>query len=175
MFRVPQTVLVENRPGAGGTIGNAFVVKAPADGYTVLIGITSLILQPSLMDKLPYDPLKDLAPVTMIARSLNMLAVPLDSPAGDLKSFVAMVRANPGKYSIGNYGIGTYSHIQGALFNMQTGVAPGPAGGAGNKLIARALDLSPHTVKRRVARILDRLDLASRMQAAGWYRTYATH
>jgi tripartite-type tricarboxylate transporter receptor subunit TctC len=117
-----QTALVENRPGAGGTIGNAFVAKAPADGHTVLIAITALIQQPPLMDKLPYDPLKDLAPVTMIARSPSMLAVPLDSPAKDLKSFIAMVKASPGKYNFGSYGAGTSSHIQGALLNMQAGI-----------------------------------------------------
>ena len=117
-----QPALVENRPGAGGTIGNAFVAKAPADGYTVLIGITALIQHQSLMDKLPYDPLKDLAPVTMIARSPSMLAVPLDSPAKDLKSFIAMVKASPGKHNFGSYGAGTSSHIQGALLNMQAGI-----------------------------------------------------
>jgi tripartite-type tricarboxylate transporter receptor subunit TctC len=117
-----QPALVENRPGAGGTIGNGFVVKAPADGYTVLIAITALIQQPPLMDKLAYDPLKDLAPVTMIARSPSMLAVPLDSPAKDLKSFIAMVKASPGKYNFGSYGAGTSSHIQGALLNMQAGI-----------------------------------------------------
>ena len=117
-----QPALVENRPGAGGTIGNGFVVKAPADGYTVLIAITALIQQPPLMDKLAYDPLKDLAPVTMIARSPSMLAVPLDSPAQDLKSFIAMVKANPGKHNFGSYGAGTSSHIQGALLNMQAGI-----------------------------------------------------
>ncbi|WP_232081306.1 MULTISPECIES: tripartite tricarboxylate transporter substrate binding protein [unclassified Variovorax] len=117
-----QPTLVENRPGAGGTIGNGFVVKAPPDGYTVLIGISSMIQQPWLMEKLPYDPLKDLAPVTMIARSPNILAVPVDSPASDLKSFIAMVKANPGKYNFGSYGAGTYAHLQGALLNMQAGI-----------------------------------------------------
>jgi tripartite-type tricarboxylate transporter receptor subunit TctC len=117
-----QPAMVDNRPGAGGTIGNSFVAKAPPDGYTVLIAITALIQQPSLMEKLPYDPLKDLAPVTMIARSPSMLAVPLDSPAKDLKSFIAMVKASPGKYNFGSYGAGTSSHIQGALLNMQAGI-----------------------------------------------------
>jgi tripartite-type tricarboxylate transporter receptor subunit TctC len=117
-----QTALVENRPGAGGTIGNGFVAKAPADGHTVLIGITALIQQQSLMEKLPYDPLKDLVPVTMIARSPSMLAVPLDSPAKDLKSFIAMVKASPGKYNFGSYGAGTSSHIQGSLLNQQAGL-----------------------------------------------------
>ena len=117
-----QTVIVENKVGAGGTIGNAFVAKAPADGHTVLIAITALIQQPPLMDKLPYDPLKDLAPVTMIARSPSMLAVPLTSPVHNLKDFVALVKANPGKYNFGSYGAGTSSHIQGSLLNMQAGI-----------------------------------------------------
>ena len=117
-----QTALVENRPGAGGTIGNQFVAKAPADGHTVLIAITALIQQPSLMEKLPYDPLKDFAPVAMIARSPSMLAVPLDSPAKSLKDFIAMVKASPGKYNFGSYGAGTSAHIQGALLNMQAGI-----------------------------------------------------
>jgi tripartite-type tricarboxylate transporter receptor subunit TctC len=117
-----QAVLVENKAGASGTIGNNLVAKAPADGYTALVAITALIQQPSLMDKLPYDPLKDFAPVTLIARSPSMLAVPLDSPARSLKEFVALVKANPGKLSFGSYGAGTSSHIQGSLLNQQAGL-----------------------------------------------------
>jgi tripartite-type tricarboxylate transporter receptor subunit TctC len=117
-----QPVLVENRAGAAGTIGNNLVAKANADGYTVLVGITALIQQQSLMDKLPYDPLKDFAPVTLIARSPSMFAVPLDSPAKSLKEFVAIAKANPGKLSYGTYGAGTSSHIQGSLLNMQAGL-----------------------------------------------------
>jgi tripartite-type tricarboxylate transporter receptor subunit TctC len=117
-----QPVVVENKAGASGTIGNSFVAKANPDGYTVLVGITALIQQQSLMEKLPYDPLKDFAPVTFIARSPSMFAVPLDSPAKSLKEFVAMAKANPGKLSYGTYGAGTSSHIQGSLLNMQAGL-----------------------------------------------------
>jgi len=117
-----QPVVVENKAGASGTIGNNFVAKAPGDGYTVLVAITALIQQPSLLEKLPYDALKDFAAVTLIARSPSMLAVPLDSPAKNLKDFVALVKANPGKYSFGSYGAGTSSHIQGALLNQQAGL-----------------------------------------------------
>jgi tripartite-type tricarboxylate transporter receptor subunit TctC len=117
-----QPVVVENRAGAAGTIGNNLVAKANPDGYTVLVAITALIQQQSLMDKLPYDPLKDFAPVTLIARSPSMFAVPLDSPAKSLKEFIAMAKANPGKYSYGTYGAGTSSHIQGSLLNMQAGL-----------------------------------------------------
>ncbi len=117
-----QNVIVENKAGAAGTIGNNIVAKAAPDGYTVLIAITALIQQPSLMEKLPYDALKDFTPVTMIARSPSMLAVPLSSPAKTLKDFVAMVKAQPGKHNFGSYGAGTSSHIQGALLNMQAGL-----------------------------------------------------
>lgn len=117
-----QTVLVDNRPGAAGTIGNNLVAKAPPDGHTVLIAITALVQQPSLMDRLPYDALKDFTPVTMIARSPSMLAVPLSSPARTLKDFIAMVKAQPGRHNFGSYGAGTSSHIQGALLNLQAGL-----------------------------------------------------
>lgn len=117
-----QNVIVENRAGAAGTIGNNLVAKATPDGYTVLIAITAIIQQPALMDKLPYDALKDFAPVTMIARSPSMLAVPLASPAKTLKDFIAMVKAQPGKHNFGSYGAGTSSHIQGALLNLQGGL-----------------------------------------------------
>jgi tripartite-type tricarboxylate transporter receptor subunit TctC len=117
-----QTVIVENKAGAAGTIGNNIVAKAPPDGYTVLIAITALVQQPSLMEKLPYDTLKDFTPVTMIARSPSMMAVPLSSPARSLKDFVAMVKSQPGKHNFGSYGAGTSSHIQGALLNMQAGL-----------------------------------------------------
>jgi tripartite-type tricarboxylate transporter receptor subunit TctC len=114
-------ILVENKPGAGGTIGNNFVAKAAPDGNTVLLAITAIIQQPSLMT-LPYDPLKDFAPITQVAKSPSMFAVPLNSPASTLKDFVAQVKASPGKFNFGSYGAGTSSHIQGSLLNMQAGL-----------------------------------------------------
>jgi tripartite-type tricarboxylate transporter receptor subunit TctC len=117
-----QSVIVDNKPGASGTIGNDMVVRAAPDGYTVLMGITALIQQPSLMPKLPYDPLRDLAPVSEVARVNSALAVPGSSPSTNYKDFVAAVKANPGKYSFGSYGAGTSSHIQGSLLNQQAGL-----------------------------------------------------
>ena len=117
-----QSAIVENKPGAGGTIGNQLVARAPADGHTILIGITAMIQQPPMMEKLPYDPLKDFAPVIQIARSPALFVVPMESPAKSLKDFVTMVKANPGKYNFGTYGAGTSAHIQGALLNMQAGL-----------------------------------------------------
>lgn len=115
------SVLVENKPGAGGTIGNNFVAKAAPDGHTVLLAITAIIQQPSLMT-LPYDPLKDFAPITQVAKSPSLFAVPLNSPAATLKDFVSLVKATPGKFNFGSYGAGTSSHIQGSLLNLQAGL-----------------------------------------------------
>lgn len=114
-------ILVESKPGAGGTIGNNLVAKAAPDGHTVLLAITAIIQQPTLMS-LPYDPLKDFAPITQVAKSPSMFAVPLNSPANTLKDFVAQVKASPGKFNFGSYGAGTSSHIQGSLLNLQAGL-----------------------------------------------------
>jgi tripartite-type tricarboxylate transporter receptor subunit TctC len=114
-------VVVENRAGAGGTIGNNFVAKAAPDGHTVLLAITAIIQQPTLM-QLPYDPVKDFQPITRVAISPSMLAVQPSDSAKDLKGFIAQVKANPGKYNFGSYGAGTSSHIQGELLNTQAGL-----------------------------------------------------
>ncbi|HEX2547945.1 MAG TPA: tripartite tricarboxylate transporter substrate binding protein [Ramlibacter sp.] len=117
-----QPVIVENRVGNSGTIGTAFVAKAPPDSLTVLVTITALIQQPSLMEGLPYEPLRDFAPVVQIARTASVFAVPLDSPATSLREFVVLMRASPGKHSFGTYGAGTSAHIHGALLNQQAGL-----------------------------------------------------
>jgi tripartite-type tricarboxylate transporter receptor subunit TctC len=116
-----QTVVVENKPGASGTIGNDMVAKAPRDGQTVLLGITAIVQVPALMPNLPYDALKDLQPLVQVATTNSVLFVPPSSPAASVKEFVALVKANPGKYNYGSYGTGTSSHIQGSLLNLQAG------------------------------------------------------
>ena len=116
-----QTVVVENKPGAGGTIGNNLVAKATADGYTVLFGIVALVQQMTLM-KLPYDPIKDFAPISRVAISPSVLAASATLPVNNLAEFTSLVKANPGKHSIGSYGPGTSSHLQGALLNLQSGL-----------------------------------------------------
>ena len=116
-----QTVVVENKPGAGGTIGNNQVAKSPADGYTVLFSIVALVQQIPLM-KLPYDPLKDFAPISRVAISPSVLAAAPTLPINTLPEFIKMVKAEPGKHSIGSYGPGTSAHLQGALLNMQAGL-----------------------------------------------------
>lgn len=113
------TVVVENKTGASGMIGNDLVAKAAPDGYTVLVGITALIQGPALFSKLPYDPVKDFIPLTAIARSADLLLVGAEFPASTVQELVTLVKANPKKYSIGNYGNGTSSHIHAAMLNSQ--------------------------------------------------------
>ena len=117
-----QTVVVENKPGASGTIGNDMVAKAAPDGYTVLVAITAIVQAPALMPKLPYDVLKDLQPLAQIASSNSVFAVPPNTPANNLKDFIALVKAHPGQYNYGSYGVGTSAHIQGSLLNLQAGL-----------------------------------------------------
>ncbi len=117
-----QPVVVENRTGASGIIGNDFVAKSPADGYTVLIGITALIQSAYLHAKLPYDPFKDLLPVAEIARSSDLFVVAASVSANNLKEFVALAKAKPKTYSYGSYGNATSSHIHGEMFNLQAGL-----------------------------------------------------
>jgi tripartite-type tricarboxylate transporter receptor subunit TctC len=116
-----QTVVVENKPGAGGTIGNNLVAKATADGYTVLFGIVALVQQMTLM-KLPYDPLKDFAPISRVAVTPAVFAASTSLPVNNLAELIKLVKANPGKYSFGTYGPGTSAHLQGELLNLQTGM-----------------------------------------------------
>jgi tripartite-type tricarboxylate transporter receptor subunit TctC len=116
-----QTVVVENKPGAGGTIGANMVAKGPADGHTVLFSIVALLQQISLM-KLPYDPIKDFAPISRVAISPSVFAASTSLPANNLAELIKLVKANPGKYSFGTYGPGTSAHLQGELLNMQTGM-----------------------------------------------------
>jgi tripartite-type tricarboxylate transporter receptor subunit TctC len=117
-----QPVVVENRTGASGIIGNDFVAKSPADGYTVLIGITAMIQSAYTHAKLPYDPFKDFAPVAELARSSDLFVVAASVPANNLKEFVALAKANPKTYNYGSYGNATSSHIHGEMFNMQAGL-----------------------------------------------------
>ena len=117
-----QQFFVENQPGAGGNIGIGSVARAAPDGYTILVVSSSYVVNPSLYDKIPYDPDKDLAPVTMLAASPNVLVVNPDVPAHSVKELVALIKANPGKYSFASAGTGTTPHLSGALFNLSQGL-----------------------------------------------------
>lgn len=112
-----QPLVVDNRPGASGLIGNDLVAKAAGDGYTALVGSTILAQAPALYPKLAYDVLEDLTPVTIIALSANALVVPADSPAKTLPDFIKLVKAHPKSYSFGSNGNATTSHMQGLRLN----------------------------------------------------------
>src|SRR5438105_3881683 len=118
-----QTVLVDNRPGASGTIGTAAVARAPKDGYTALFTITSHVQLPALQPKLTYDALKDFEAVSQVALSSSILAVSPSFPANSVKELVAKLRAEPDKHAYGSYGIGTTSNIYGELFKKEAGVS----------------------------------------------------
>src|SRR5579859_1382854 len=117
-----QAVLVENKPGAGGALGSAFVAKAPPDGYTILMATTSThSIGPSLQ-KLPYDPVRDFAPVCQIANAANILVV---SPALNLSSvrdLIALAKSKPGQLNYSSSGTGTIIHLSGELFTRMAGI-----------------------------------------------------
>ena len=117
-----QTVVVDNKPGASGLLGNDLVAKAAPDGYTVLLGITAIVQGATLFPKLPYDPYKDFAPVSLLSNSTSLLSVPASMPAKNLAEFVALVKSQPGKHAYGSYGNGTSAHIQGELLKAQAGL-----------------------------------------------------
>ena len=117
-----QSVIVENRAGAGGNIAAEAVAKSPADGYTLLVSFTSHTINASLYPKLPFDPLDDFTPISMIA---TVPSLPVGNPSvsvADLKSLLAYAKARPGKLNFAIGGIGASLHMAGDLLKMQTGV-----------------------------------------------------
>jgi tripartite-type tricarboxylate transporter receptor subunit TctC len=117
-----QTIVVENKPGGGATIGAAFVAAAPADGYTILYTTPGpQITNPFLMSKLNYNP-ADLLPVSSVASFANVLVVPVNSPAKNVKELIEYAKKNPGKVNFGSSGIGASSHLAGQLFKSMAGV-----------------------------------------------------
>lgn len=119
-----QTVVVDNVPGAGGAIGADKVAKAPADGYTLLMGhIGTLAVNPSLYPRLPYNPVKDFAPVAWVARVPNVLVVHPAVPAKNLKELVALAKARPGQLNYGSGGNGSAANLATEYFKLQTGTS----------------------------------------------------
>ena len=117
-----QQVIIENKPGAGGTIGADIVAKAAPDGYTLTIGTTSNhAIAVSLYKKLPYDPVKDFAFITMLAVSQNVVVINPAVPANSIRELVAYAKANPGMLNFGSSGNGTISHLTGEMFNALNG------------------------------------------------------
>ena len=113
-----QTVVIDNRGGAGSTIGTDIVVKALPDGYTLLLGNISLAFNPSLYKKLPYDGLRDLAPISLVVDQPNIMVAHPTLPAQSLKEFIALARTAPGKYTYASAGSGSGTHLATELLMM---------------------------------------------------------
>src|SRR4051794_29181760 len=111
-----QQFYVENMPGAGGNTGTATAAKSPADGYTLLVVSTGFIVNPSLYAKgVPYDPVKDFTPVTLVAASPNVLTVNPNVPAKTVKELIALIKAHPATYSFAQPATGSTPHLNGEL------------------------------------------------------------
>ncbi|MGZ8211687.1 MAG: Bug family tripartite tricarboxylate transporter substrate binding protein [Burkholderiales bacterium] len=134
-----QPIIVENRGGAGGSIATAALVKSPPDGYTISMMAAADTLQPALR-KLPYDLERDIAPISLVVTGMAVLTVHPALPVRDVKELVALARANPAKMNYGSSGVGSSSHLMGALFNLlaNTQIAHVPYKGSADSAIATA-------------------------------------
>jgi tripartite-type tricarboxylate transporter receptor subunit TctC len=117
-----QQIYTENVPGGGGNTGAAMAARAPADGYTILVVSTGFIVNPSMYAKVPYDPIKDFSPVTLVASSPNVLSVYPQVPAKSVRELIDLVKANPGKFSFAQPGTGSTPHLAGELFKLKFGL-----------------------------------------------------
>jgi tripartite-type tricarboxylate transporter receptor subunit TctC len=137
-----QQFVVENTPGAGGNTASGAVARATPDGYTIMAISTGFMVNPSLYAKVPYDPIKDFAPITLVAASLNVVVVNPQVPAKTLPELVKLIQDNPGKYSYAGPGVGSTPHLGGELFRLTykldlvhvpfTGAAPAVQATVGN-------------------------------------------
>lgn len=117
-----QQVVVDNKPGAGGTIGSDIVAKAAPDGYTILLATSSThSIGPVLNPRLPYDAFKDFVPVAHVANASSVLVVGRSFPAADAQELITLLKRNPGKYNFGSSGIGTYPHLSAEMFKWRAG------------------------------------------------------
>jgi tripartite-type tricarboxylate transporter receptor subunit TctC len=152
------SVIIENRPGAGGTIATAALAKSPADGYTLAVVATGHALNPHLYDKLPYDSFADFTPLSLIGNSPNMVLVRADSPIKTLADLLREARAKPGQLSYGHAGNGTSPHLAGELIKYMAHVemtAVPYKGGAPslNDLIGGHIPVSINNVPESIAQI----------------------
>ena len=113
---------VVNQPGAGGNIASGMVATSPADGYTLLAVSTGFVVNPSLFAKVPYDPVKDFAPITIVAVSPNVISVHPAVPAKNIKELIELIKANPGKYTFAAPGAGSTPHLSGEIFRVTYGL-----------------------------------------------------
>ncbi len=120
--KLKQSFVIDNKPGSGGNIGTEFVVRAPPDGYTLIVNtVGPMTVNPTLYKKLPYNPLTDLVPVVMIADVPNVLVVNPLVPAASLDDFTIYAKGNPGQLNYGSTGIGTSSHLSGFMLARRAG------------------------------------------------------
>ncbi|PRY96489.1 tripartite-type tricarboxylate transporter receptor subunit TctC [Jezberella montanilacus] len=118
-----QSVIVENRPGAGGAVGAETAARSAADGYTLFLGgVGSLSVNPNLFSKLPYDPIKDFEPIILIASAPSVLVVYPAFAATDVRSLIALAKKDPGKINFASNGNGSSAHIAAVMFTTQSGV-----------------------------------------------------
>ena len=118
-----QPVVIDNRPGAGGNIGADLVAKSPPDGYTILEGALSThAVNVSLYSRMPYDPVRDFDPITLVAVTPNVLVLNPSVPANSVKELIAYAKANPGKLAFGSGSNGSAGHLAGELFKLEAGV-----------------------------------------------------
>jgi tripartite-type tricarboxylate transporter receptor subunit TctC len=117
-----QQFYVENVTGSGGNIASGMVAKAAPDGYTLMVISTGFLVNPSLYAKVPYDAVKDFAPITLIAASPNVISVNPSVPAKNVQELIALIKANPGKYSYAGPGIGSTPHLSAELFKIRFGL-----------------------------------------------------
>ena len=121
--KLGSSVVVENRPGAGGTIGSDLVAKAAPDGYTFLLATTSThAIAPSLSSKIPYDVVRDFTPIIHVGNAPSIMLVPNSSPAKTVKEWIELARKNPGKLNYASSGNGTIVHLTTELFKTQAGL-----------------------------------------------------
>jgi tripartite-type tricarboxylate transporter receptor subunit TctC len=113
-----QQVIVDNRSGASGIIGTDLVAKAPPDGYTLLINTLPLVTNQYLMARVPYDPIRDFEPISMVTSSPSLVTVHPSVPARSIKELIALARSKPGQLNYSAAGVGTNPHIAGELFNL---------------------------------------------------------
>ena len=115
-----KSVIVDNVPGASGNIAGDRVAKTSPDGHTLLLAnMSQIVVNPSLFERMSYDPVKDLVPISQVAFTPNVLTVPNEVPAHSVQELVALVRASPGRYTFGSAGVGTSQHLAGELFKSE--------------------------------------------------------
>ena len=197
-----QQVLVDNRPGAGTVIGTEFVARAPADGHTLLLMANSFTINPGVRAKLPYDPIKDFAPITMLVNSPQVLVVNPVLQVKSLAEFIALVRSRPGQFSLATVGPATTQHIASemlkSVMKLEMIYAPYPGGtpavnallgGHVNAVLANYSEVAQHILSGKIRAIAvtsrERMDTLKDVptvsesgfadfEAAAWFGLVAT-